>query len=104
MPSISRQRTSGTLAVEMDEPRYCTSNGSVVDGLQWLPTEPFDYSWPGGPCIGCNRLRCSRCGEQVMATLPRNTSLRHYECRCCSHDESGHQILDPTYTGYPGLS
>lgn len=94
----------GTLGVAMDEQRYCTSRGFVVDKSWWLPTEPYDYDWPGGPCVGCNHLRCSRCGEPVTATLRSGSSVRHYECRCLSHDEGDRQLLDPTYTGYPGLS
>lgn len=86
----------------MDELRFCTDNGWVVGGDYWLPTEPSDFSWPGSPCIGCNHLRCSRCTERVVATL--RDSIRHYACSCVSHDEDRRQLLDPTYTGYPGLS
>lgn len=77
---------------------YCTERGWVVGERWWFPTNPFDYSWPGGPVAGCNHLRCSSCGQQVTR------SGTTYACQCASHDESDRQLLNPDYLGYPGSS
>jgi len=65
----------------------CDPYPELVGASLWLPAEAFDYGW--APLIGCNHLRCSRCGQPVSARVLGDGVRRHYACRCQRKDESG---------------
>lgn len=58
---------------------FCEGGGAVVCARGWLPEEPFDFAW-GRHKIGCNRLRCGRCGRDVAAVVIEER--REYRCEC----------------------
>lgn len=56
----------------------------------WIPPEPFDHGWGSGwNEVGCNNLRCNRCGGGVRWRLEEGKSDRNYECGCDGY--SAHQ-------------
>jgi len=65
--------------------RFCHPFPELVGPAHWLPPEPFEFCWTYG--VGCNTLRCTRCGEPVHADV--RGGHRHYECGCQHHDETG---------------
>jgi hypothetical protein len=78
--------------------RYCALQGSLIGMSHWLPTQPFDYSW--GPMYGCNNIRCSSCGQTVIAT-PATESSRRYKCGCVEELVYNAKILGQV-EGFPG--
>jgi hypothetical protein len=85
-----------------DDVRYCANEGSLVNLMKWLPTEPFDFDWGRmNPRIGCNNIRCAGCGEQVTVT-PVPKYDRRYQCRCTSHVENAYTPLAGNPDEYPG--
>src|SRR6266540_6427778 len=88
--------------------RTCPDGGLLVSATTRLASDPCEYCHPAVTSVGCNRLRCSRCGEWVRneagfalknvprdiaalyasqdwPTLPfvcRRRSSRLYTCRC----------------------
>src|SRR4051812_32219562 len=50
----------------MSELRYCPVGGKLVGGGGRLPSDPCEYN----ESAGCNRLRCSSCGEWVRIGPP----------------------------------
>lgn len=99
----------------------CVHAGAVVGARHHLPTEAWGRWTGGGPAVGCNRLRCERCGENVrqetgfelmspppeperVFTAPdwrqvaglRATDGRErlYACRCRLHVEAAQHLLD----------
>jgi hypothetical protein len=99
----------------------CIDGGYVVSGAHPLTTDPTDHSAANLPVVGCNNLRCSRCGATVrsapgvgrklknttpaeiyeakdlatapdiVATLPE---LRFYVCRCTAFLENGWRRME----------
>jgi hypothetical protein len=69
---------------------HCPVAGALVGPKYWLPTEPFDYGWGS---IGCDQLRCGKCGQQVQTRLDAPRFCRHYECACQSRDEYGYHVI-----------
>lgn len=66
---------------------YCGGGGSLVSGSGWIPPEPFDYGWGSGwDVVGCNNLRCNRCGGGVRWRLEEGKSDRVYWCSCDGYD------------------
>jgi len=54
-----------------------------VNASGWIPTEAFDYECgAGGNAVGCNNLRCNRCGGGVRWRLEEGKSDRIYHCGC----------------------
>lgn len=49
----------------------CNGGGHLVGGNAWLPVDPGDYFRAAYSIsdIGCNRLRCQRCGQMVRHAL-----------------------------------
>lgn len=46
--------------------RYCAGRGTVVNAFRPVADSPYDFVWAGLEAeLGCNRLRCSRCGQVV---------------------------------------
>jgi hypothetical protein len=60
--------------------RSCGPYPELVGARNWLPTEPFEYGWAAG--VGCNNLRCERCGEPVRAEVLPGERSRRYACGC----------------------
>jgi len=101
----------------------CSEGGYTVGPDKPLPADPTDYLTPGAPgVLGCNQLRCKRCGAPVrhvvgravaagttfgeayaqadLATSPvlidDATQDRRYLCRCAAWLESAsHRMEDP---------
>jgi hypothetical protein len=49
---------------------HCNAGGYCVSANEWLPVEAFDFDWVQlSPIIGCNRLRCGKCGIDVRSML-----------------------------------
>ncbi|MGI8792407.1 MAG: hypothetical protein ACR2H3_04425 [Acidimicrobiales bacterium] len=57
----------------------CSLGGWLVNADGWVPSAAFDFSWGGvsRPVIGCNNLRCSKCGEQVRSWPGFTTTRAH---------------------------
>lgn len=72
--------------------RSCGPHPELVGATLWLPAEPFEYGW--APLVGCNRLRCSLCGQPVSTRVLDDGKRRHYECRCQRHDEIWRHAVD----------
>jgi hypothetical protein len=54
----------------VDEPNVCFNDGHLVGGQFEVPEDPSDYCWSSrDPVVGCNRLRCTVCGEAVKQQL-----------------------------------
>jgi hypothetical protein len=43
----------------------CLDSGYLVSAKQALPSDPTEFGVPRLPFVGCNRLRCNRCGATV---------------------------------------
>jgi hypothetical protein len=52
----------------------------LVGTSHWLPPEPFEFGW--APGVGCNNLRCDRCGEPVFSRVRTEEERRRYDCTC----------------------
>src|SRR5262245_31290786 len=65
--------------------RFCHRYPELVGPRHWLPPEPFEFGWTSP--VGCNNLRCERCGSPVRAEVTGEG--RHYACACQRHDETG---------------
>jgi len=63
---------------------------SLVGPKRWLPNAPFDYGWGS---IGCNQLRCGKCGQLVRSRVDAARFCRHYECACQSRDEYNYHVI-----------
>jgi hypothetical protein len=74
---------------------FCAHGGYLVSAALWLPDDPHDYHWPvRGPFIGCNRLRCEKCGQTVSVTT--GAISRRYACACTRHEAvSAWSVSDP---------
>ncbi|MFE7132714.1 hypothetical protein ACFVIM_17835 [Streptomyces sp. NPDC057638] len=59
---------------------YCDPYPQLVGARFWLPTRPFEFGWASP--VGCNALRCTRCGEPVRSHTRPDTEDRHYACGC----------------------
>ena len=47
-------------------PNFCSHGGTLVSGDRWVATDSSEHShWSTGDVVGCNNLRCRRCGEAV---------------------------------------
>ena len=77
--------------------RRCEPYAELVGAQYWLPTEPFEYGW--APLVGCNRLRCGRCGQPVQMHVLDDGVRRHYECSCQKRDEIWRCRLDEDDSG-----
>lgn len=76
--------------------RSCGPNAELVGGALWLPVEAFEHGWASP--VGCNRLRCTRCGEAVTSAVVAGGEVagggdavgvvRRYRCGCAQRDES----------------
>lgn len=80
---------------------HCGPHPALVGAKLWLPVEPYEYGW--APLVGCNRMRCRRCGEPVRAQVLQDGKRRHYACGCQQHEETWrHQVdADPDDLGGP---
>lgn len=58
--------------------RFCVPHPKLVGVRCWLPTEPFEFGWAYH--VGCNNLRCERCGEPVRSEVAG--PCRRYVCGC----------------------
>jgi hypothetical protein len=56
----------------------------LVGARFWLPTEPFEFGWAS--LVGCNALRCTRCGEPVRSEVLPDGEHRRYACGCHRRD------------------
>ena len=96
----------------MSTANLCTEGGRVVGPQHPVPALPSDHDF-GGPSLGCNHLRCQRCGEAVRhqaglswgataeqlaasvdwdalaesGALTRDADHRLYACACRVHVE-----------------
>lgn len=70
--------------------RFCPRFPELVGPRYWLPLEPFEFGWASP--VGCDNLRCGRCGSPVRAAV--TGERRHYACACQEHDETGVLLLD----------
>lgn len=70
--------------------RFCRRYPELVGPRYWLPPEPFEFGWTTR--VGCNNLRCERCGSPVRAEV--TGERRHYACACQEHDETGVFLID----------
>jgi hypothetical protein len=43
----------------------CGRNGYLVDATQTVPSDPTDFFVEGLPVVGCNTIKCGRCGATV---------------------------------------
>src|SRR5688572_28031002 len=46
---------------------HCHKGGYLVSPEQFLPDDLTDHGMPALPVVGCNRLRCRRCGAWVRS-------------------------------------
>lgn len=99
----------------------CPRDGYLVGATSDVPTDPTDHAIDGLPIIGCNRLRCLRCGVLVRSTVGLSllaepasiydipvliasesggpvvagpSERRLYFCRCSHWEEDGVQPLE----------
>lgn len=49
----------------MTDVLFCDDGGLLVGTGHPMPTDPREAYREGGSLIGCNRLRCARCGAMV---------------------------------------
>jgi hypothetical protein len=77
--------------------RFCLPRPELVGAHGWLPPEPFEYGWTSG--VGCNRLRCVRCGGEVRGDVLPDALNRRYQCACRGYDVS-EVILIQDYDDY----
>jgi len=66
--------------------RFCLPGPELVGARGWLPPEPFEYGWTSG--VGCNRLRCLRCGGEVRWEVLPDAVSRRYACACRGYEVS----------------
>ena len=67
--------------------RFCRPYPELVGPRYWLPSEPFEFGWASP--VGCNGLRCERCGEPVRSEVLLGDEGRRYRCACRQHGEAG---------------
>jgi hypothetical protein len=67
--------------------RFCHPYPELVGPRYWLPAELFEFGWASP--VGCNGLRCARCGEPVRSEVLPGDEDRRYDCACTQHDEAG---------------
>jgi hypothetical protein len=90
--------------------RSCGPNAELVGGKLWLPVEAFEHGWASP--VGCNRLRCTKCGEAVTSSVIGDGgsggagAVRRYRCGCAQRDESWRSSVagDPDGVGPPATS
>ena len=72
----------------MPNKNRCLDGGYLVDGRHELPDDLTElYDRRGERVIGCNRLRCLRCGQMVVQQCAG--SARRYTCACAGWLECG---------------
>lgn len=104
--------------------RVCFGRGMLVGADYWVPSDPFEFAPANSilPAIGCNSLRCERCGEPpkgrrgfstragmtdggayeaVDADLRPDRAALLYACRCQRHVEYATRHLDDFETLRP---
>ena len=77
----------------------CPDDGYMVGAQREIPEDPTDLAVAGLPIIGCNRLRCLRCGVSVKDSVSPEAKLadsgtRVYSCDCRKWSENGVQALE----------
>jgi len=77
----------------------CPCSGYQVGAQREVPEDPTDLAVEGLPIIGCNRLRCLRCGVPVRNSvspeaLRADPGPRVYSCDCRTWREYGVQALE----------
>jgi hypothetical protein len=61
----------------------CERGGVLVSGTGFIPDDAADFVWtPAARALGCGRIICTACGEQVAAASPDPDGGRSYRCRC----------------------
>lgn len=82
--------------------RFCAGGGTVVNAHRPIAEFPYDFVWAGlAPELGCNHLRCSKCGQDVRNEARQ--SDRHYRCGCVSwFVKQPARLDDPYYDDFMG--
>lgn len=73
---------------------YCARSGFLVGPQYSIPSDATEVGVEGLPAIGCNRLRCARCGVAVRNTIDPPLPARRYFCRCSHWSEADLQALE----------
>ncbi|MCA9515410.1 MAG: hypothetical protein KC635_10735 [Myxococcales bacterium] len=78
----------------------CHLGGWLVPVDLWLPEDARHASWSAALPIGCNRLRCEVCGEDVTQVV--EDGRRRYTCGCGQDVEVlSARPCDPTHAEMP---
>jgi hypothetical protein len=109
----------------MSATNFCKAGGVLVGPDHLYGPEPYDFAWPLADVpVGCNRLRCKKCGELVRSgnhfgpgrafmarwlealrapdwdalvadgVLAKSDLYRLYVCACSQHAETSYRFLD----------
>lgn len=112
---------------------YCSEGGILVGAAGSVPADPAEHAWPKAQVlVGCNRLRCERCGQAVVqqpgfaataataralaelhaaaswepfaagGAVVRQAESRLYLCGCTSHSERAWSPVVDDPEGRPG--
>ncbi|MBM4438606.1 MAG: hypothetical protein FJ029_15595, partial [Actinobacteria bacterium] len=77
----------------MPTPHYCRRSGYLLGPDGRVSEDPAEfYLGEEQVVVGCNRLRCGRCGQLVGVErdpLPEEQEFRAYRCDCVVHRENG---------------